>query len=91
MIIITSSLDPTAIKGPWSNQQTAGLIFHLSSDLWKIIQSSQFNPPAAVGFVDEDYRYKSVATQICHDAGLEPGTFAYEAVTLPLHCDRFRI
>ena len=28
--------------------------------------------PAVVGFVDRDYRYKSVATQIPHDSGVIP-------------------
>ena len=28
--------------------------------------------PAVVGFLDDDYRYESVVTQISHDAGLAP-------------------
>ena len=46
---------------------------------------------AVVGFLDENYHYQSVATQIPHDArlapvrpGIEPGTAACEAVILSL-------
>ena len=45
-------------------------------------------PPAIVGFLDQDYRYKSVASQIpLHRSalpGIEPETAACEAVTQPL-------
>ena len=30
------------------------------------------SPPAVVGFLDRNYHYKSVATQILHDAGFAP-------------------
>jgi hypothetical protein len=30
------------------------------------------SPPAVVGFLDRNYHYKSVATQILHDTGLTP-------------------
>ena len=36
---------------------------------------------AVVGFLDQGYRYKSVATQIPHDAELAP---VRSAVTLPV-------
>ena len=49
--------------------------------------------PPVVDFLDQDYHYKSVSTQIPHCAGLvlihkmgiEPWAAACEAVTLPLH------
>ena len=46
------------------------------------------SPQAVVGFLDHDYRYKSLATQIPHNAGLariRHGTAACEAFSLPLH------
>ena len=53
------------------------------------------SPAAAFGLVDQDYRYRSVATQILHDGGLalyalpaiQPRTAVCEAVILSLHYD----
>ena len=33
---------------------------------------SKLSPPSVVNFIDQEYRYKSIATKIPHDAGLVP-------------------
>ena len=44
-------------------------------------------PPAVVDFLDWDYHFKSIVTQIPHDTrllGIKPGSTACKAMTLPL-------
>ena len=49
---------------------------HLTAERWKIVWSvkewlvASSRPPAVIGFLDHNYRYKSGTTQIPHDAGL---------------------
>ena len=68
----------TAHRGPWpANRQLVSLWF-VGRQWWKIIRPvlwgrvvNMSNFPAITDFLNKDYRYKTGATQITHDARLE--------------------
>ena len=87
------ALQPIVLSGPTTDRWPH---YHLSSEMKEhpvslgLTFSQHINFPAILGFLAEDYRYRSVATQIMLGyqqsplPGIDPGSDTCQPVTMPL-------